>query len=97
MGSGELDGRRRRGVEGTEEQIVVAGLVLAVVLIGGLLVFAWAERRAATGHPIQLPSLPRIDAHLPLHGRGVLWGLIAIVFVSALIIVVDLAVLELLH
>jgi hypothetical protein len=75
----------------------VAGLVLAVVLIGGLLVFAWAERRAATGHPIHLPSRPRIDVDLPLHGRGVLWGAIAIAGVSMLIIVVDLAVLEVLH
>lgn len=74
---------------------MVAGLVLALVLIGSLLVFAWVERRAATGHPIQLPSLPQIDGDHPLHGRGVLVGELAIVGVCMLIIVVDLAVLEL--
>ncbi len=74
---------------------MVAGLVLAVVLVGGLLVFAWVERRAATGHPIQLPSLPQIKVDLPLRGRGVLVGEIVIVGVTLLIIVIDLAVLQL--
>jgi len=73
---------------------VIAGVVLAVLLVGGLLAFAWVERRAATGRPIQLPSLP--DVELPLRGRGVLVGEIAIVGVSVLIIAFDLAVLELL-
>ncbi len=73
---------------------MIAGVVLAVMLLGGLLSFAWIERRAATGRPIQLPSLP--DVELPLHGRGVLVGEIAIVGVSVLIIAFDLAVLELL-
>jgi hypothetical protein len=67
---------------------------LAVMLVGGLLVFAWIERRAATGRPIQLPALP--DVELPLHGRGVLFGEIAILGVGVLIIVFDLAILQLL-
>jgi uncharacterized iron-regulated membrane protein len=74
----------------------MAGLVLAVVLIVGLGALAWIERRAATGHPIRLPALPWIDVDLPLRGRAVLVGEALIVVVSALIIVIDLAILELL-
>ena len=76
---------------------MIAGLVLAVVLIGGLVAFAWDERRAATGHPIRPPAFLHVDVDLPLHGRGVLAGEIAIVGVSVLILLFDLAVLELLH
>jgi uncharacterized iron-regulated membrane protein len=76
---------------------VVAGLVLAVVLIIGLGVLAWIERRAATGHPIRLPALPRIDVTLPLRGRAVLLGEALIVAMSFLIIMIDLAIVELLH
>jgi uncharacterized iron-regulated membrane protein len=76
---------------------VVAGLVLAVVLIIGLGVLAWIERRAATGHPIRLPALPRIDVTLPLRGRAVLLGEALIVAMSFLIIMIDLAIVQLLH
>lgn len=76
---------------------MVAGLVLAVVLIIGLGVLAWIERRAATGHPIRLPALPRIDVTLPLRGRAVLLGEALIVAMSFLIIMIDLAIVELLH
>jgi hypothetical protein len=76
---------------------VVAGPVLAVVLIIGLGVLAWIERRGATGHPIRLPALPRIDVTLPLRGRKVLVGEALIVAMSLLIIMIDLAILELLH
>ncbi len=75
----------------------MAGPALAVVLIGGLGALAWIERRAATGHPIRLPALPRIDVNLPLRGRAVLVGEALIVAVSFLIIMIDLAILELLH
>ncbi|HEV8205483.1 MAG TPA: hypothetical protein VGR04_02195 [Acidimicrobiia bacterium] len=71
----------------------MAGPVLVVVLIVGLGAVAWIERRAATGHPIRLP---RIDVDLPLRGRAVLVGEALIVVVSTLIIVIDLAILELL-
>jgi uncharacterized iron-regulated membrane protein len=76
---------------------VIAGPVLAVVLIIGLGALAWIERRAATGHPIRLPALPRMDVNLPLRGRAVLVGEALIVAVSFLIIVIELAILELLH
>jgi uncharacterized iron-regulated membrane protein len=76
---------------------VVAGPVLAVVLIIGLGALAWIERRAATGHPIRLPALPRIDVNLPLRGRGVLVGEALVVAVSFVIIVIDLAILALLQ
>jgi uncharacterized iron-regulated membrane protein len=76
---------------------VVAGPVLAVVLIIGLGVLAWIERRAATGHPIRLPALPRIDVTLPLRGRKVLVGEALIVAMSLLIIMIDLAIVELLY
>lgn len=75
----------------------MAGPVLAVVLIVGLGALAWIERRAATGHPIRLPALPRIEADLPLRGRAVLVGEALIVAVSTVIIVIDLAILELFH
>ncbi len=78
----------------------MAGPILGVVLVGGLAVFAWIERRAAAGHPIRLPRLPslsRLDVPLPLHGRAVLVGELIIVAVSLLIITLDLAVLELLR
>ncbi len=75
---------------------MIAGVVLAVMLVGGLLVFAWIERRGATGRPIQLPALPHIEVELPLRGRGVLLGEIAILGVGVLIIVFDLAILQLL-
>jgi uncharacterized iron-regulated membrane protein len=75
----------------------MAGPVLAVVLIVGLGALVWIERRAATGHPIRLPALPRIDVDLPLRGRAVLVGEALIVVVSTLIIMIDLAILELLH
>jgi uncharacterized iron-regulated membrane protein len=74
----------------------MAGPVLAVVLIVGLGALAWIQRRAATGHPIRLPAVPRIDVDLPLHGRAVLVGEALIIVVSTLIIVIDLAILELL-
>lgn len=89
-------GPRTEGRRRTEEENVIAAVVLAVVLIGGLVTFAWAERRSATGHPIQPPAFMRVDADLPLHGRGAVAGEVAIVGVSALIILGDLAVLELL-
>jgi uncharacterized iron-regulated membrane protein len=75
----------------------MAGLVLAVVLIVGLGTLAWIERRAATGHPIRLPALPRIDVDLPLRGWAMLVGGALIVAVSFLIIMIDVAILELLH
>jgi hypothetical protein len=73
----------------------MAGLVLAVVLIVGLAAFAWIERRAATGHPVRLPDLPRIE--LPLHGRAVLVGEAVIVVLSFLVIMIELAVVGLLQ
>lgn len=76
---------------------MVAGLGLAVVVFVGLGVLAWIERRAATGHPIRLPALPRIDVNLPLRGRAVLVGEALIVAMGFLIIVIDLAIIELLH
>jgi hypothetical protein len=76
---------------------VIAALVLAVVLIGGLLTVAWVERRKAIGRPVQPPAFLHVDADLPLHGRSAVAAEVAIVGVSALIILVDLAVLELLH
>jgi hypothetical protein len=75
---------------------VLAGPVLAVVLIIGR-ALAWIERRAATGHPIRLPVLPRIDVNVPLRGRAMLVGEALIVALSSLIIMVDLAILELLQ
>ena len=74
----------------------MAGPVVAVVLIVGLGALAWIERRAATGHPIRLPALPRIDVNLPLRGRAVLVGEALIVAVSFLIIMIELAILKLL-
>ena len=76
---------------------MVAALVLAVVLIVGLGALAWIERRAATGHPIRLPALPRIDVDLPLRGRAVLVGEALIAVVSILIIMIDLVILQMLH
>jgi uncharacterized iron-regulated membrane protein len=76
---------------------VIAGPVLAVVLIIGLGAFAWIERRAATGDPIRLPPLPRTDVDLPLRGRAALVGEVLIVAVSLLIIMIELAVLDVLH
>ena len=75
----------------------MAALVLAVVLIVGLGALAWIERRAATGHPIRLPALPRIDVDLPLRGRAVLVGEALIAVVSILIIMIDLVILQMLH
>jgi hypothetical protein len=75
----------------------MAGLVLAVVLIVGLGVFAWFERRAGTGHPIRLPAVLRIDVELPLRGRAVLVGEVLIVAVSIFIIMIDVAILQMLH
>lgn len=76
---------------------MVAGPVLAVVVIIGLGVLARIERRAATGHPIRLPALPRIDANLPLRGRAVLLGEALIVVMGFIIIIIDLAIMDLLH
>ncbi|MFL6241949.1 MAG: hypothetical protein ACJ73V_02850 [Acidimicrobiia bacterium] len=76
---------------------MVAGPVLAVVLIIGLGALAWIERRATTDHPIRLPAVPRIDVNLPLRGRGVLVGEALVVAVSLLIIVIDLVILALLQ
>ena len=76
---------------------MVAGPVLVVVVFVGLGVLAWIERRAATGHPIRLPALPRIDVNLPLRGRAVLVGEALIVAMGFLIIMIDLAIIELLH
>ena len=75
---------------------MVAGPVLVVVVFVGLGVLAWIERRAATGHPIRLPALPRIDVNLPLRGRAVLVGEALIIAVSFLIIMIELAILKLL-
>ena len=74
----------------------MAGPVVAVVLIVGFGALAWIERRAATGHPIRLPALPRIDVNLPLRGRAVLVGEALIIPVSFLIIMIELAILKLL-
>ena len=74
----------------------MAGPVVAVVLIVGFGALAWIERRAATGHPIRLPALPRIDVNLPLRGRAVLVAEAVIVAVSFLIIMIELAILKLL-
>ena len=74
----------------------MAALVLAVVLIVGLGALAWIERRTATGHPIRLPALPRIDVDLPLRGRAVLVGEALIAVVSILIIMIDLVILQML-
>jgi len=74
----------------------MAGPVVAVVLIVGFGALAWIERRAATGHPIRLPALPRIDVNLPLRGRAVLVGEALIIAVSCLIIMIELAILKLL-
>jgi hypothetical protein len=74
----------------------MAGPVVAVVLIVGFGALAWIERRAATGHPIRLPALPRIDVNLPLRGRAVLVGEALIIAVSFLIIMIELAILKLL-
>jgi hypothetical protein len=68
-----------------------------VPLIVGLGALAWIERRAATGHSIRLPALPRIDVDLPLRGRAVLVGAAVIVAVSIFIITIDLAILQILH
>jgi hypothetical protein len=76
---------------------VKAGPVLAVALIVGLGALAWIERPAAMGDPIRLPPLPRIAVDLPLRGRGVLVGGALIVAVSFLIIMIDLAILDLLQ
>ena len=74
----------------------MAGPVVAVVLIVGFGALAWIERRAATGHPIRLPALPRIDVNLPLRGPAVLVGEALIIAVSFLIIMIELAILKLL-
>jgi len=74
----------------------MAGPVVAVVLIVGFGALAWIEPRAATGHPIRLPALPRIDVNLPLRGRAVLVGEALIIAVSVLIIMIELAILKLL-
>jgi hypothetical protein len=76
---------------------VVAGLVLAVPLIVGLGALAWIERRAATGHPIRLPALPRIDMSLPLRGRAVLVGEALVAAMSIVIIMIVLAILQMLR
>ncbi len=76
---------------------MVAGPVLAVVLIVGLGALGWIERRAAAGNPIRLPTLPRIAVDLPLHGRAVLVGEALIAAVSILIILIDLAIMQVLH
>jgi uncharacterized iron-regulated membrane protein len=75
----------------------MAGAVLAVVLIVGLGALAWIERRAATSHPVRLPHLPRIDVDLPLHGWAVLVGEALIVVVSLLVIMIEVAIVELLQ
>jgi hypothetical protein len=76
---------------------MIAGPVLAVVLIVGLGALGWIERRAASGNPIRLPTLPRIVVDLPLHGRAVLVGEAIIAAVSILIILIDLAIIQMLH
>jgi hypothetical protein len=76
---------------------MIAGPVLAVVLIVGLGALGWIERRAASGNPIRLPTLPRIVVDLPLHGRAVLVGEAIIAAVSILIILIDLAIIQVLH
>jgi ABC-type Fe3+ transport system permease subunit len=75
----------------------MAGAVLAVVLIVGLAAIAWIERRAASGHPVQLPDLPRIDVDLPLRGRAVLVGQAVIFVVSFLVVIIELAIVGLLQ
>jgi hypothetical protein len=76
---------------------MIAGPVLAAVLIVGLGALGWIERRAAAGHPIRLPTLPRIAVDLPLHGRAVLVGEALISAVSIFIILIDLAIIQVLH
>ena len=76
---------------------MMAGPVLAAVLIVGLGTLGWIERRAAAGHPIRLPALPRIVVELPLHGRAVLVAEALIAAVSILIILIDLAIIQVLH
>ena len=76
---------------------MIAGPVLAVVLIVGLGALGWIERRAASGDPIRLPTLPRIVVDLPLRGRAVLVGEAIIAAVSILIILIDLAIIQVLH
>jgi len=76
---------------------MLAGPVLAVVLIAGLGALGWIERRAAAGDPVRLPTPPRIVVDLPLHGRAVLVGEAIIAAVSILIILIDLAIIQVLH
>ena len=75
----------------------MTGPVLAAVLIVGLGALGWIERRAAAGNPIRLPTLPRIVVDLPLHGRAVLVGEALIAAVCILIILIDLAIIQVLH
>lgn len=74
---------------------MMAGPVLAVLLVGGLVMFGWVQRRAASGHPVRLPALPAFDLPLPLRGAKVLLGEVLIIAVSILIIALDLVLIEL--
>jgi hypothetical protein len=75
----------------------MAGPVLAVLLVGSLVMFGWVERRAASGHPIRLPTLPQLDLPLPLRGPKVLVGHALVVAVSVIIITLDLVFIALLR
>ena len=74
---------------------MMAGPVLAVLLVGGLVMFGWVQRRAASGHPVRLPALPALELPLPLRGAKVLLGEMLIIAASILIIAVDLLLLQL--
>jgi hypothetical protein len=74
---------------------MMAGPVLAVLLVGGLVTFGWVQRRAASGHPVRLPALPALDLPLPLRGAKVLLGEALIIVVSILIIAIDIVLLQL--
>jgi hypothetical protein len=74
---------------------MMAGPVLAVLLVGGLVMFGWVQRRAASGHPVRLPALPALDLPLPLRGAKVLLGEALIIAVSVLIIALDLMLIGL--
>jgi hypothetical protein len=82
---------------GSKGGVMMAGPVLAVLLVGGLVMFGWTQRRAASGDPIRLPTLPALDLPLPLRGAKVLVGEALIIAVSILIIALDLVLIGLLR
>jgi hypothetical protein len=74
---------------------MMAGPVLAVLLVGGLVMFGWVQRRAASGHPVRLPASSALELRLPLRGAKVLLGEALIIAASILIIALDIALLQL--